>query len=263
MIIKIFFLAAAGAMFGAMQSLQKPASPRLPANTNPTLIYAVPGTQSNLRPLNFDVTQQTYTYNDVIAVYENAVVNDNILHQNHMTLQGMLAQAKAQPNDGGSIYDQASPYNTRNKNVQKLEYDLTRLKAFRSSSMDTAYMRLWLTYATIQKAPTDGRKGLTHEQHVDAKKKLEHLLALKQAIRLSDSAYFQYPLQQTTYLTAGLYAPQLLAPPVIEAPTVIKTAPVAIEATQNDIFINNPAPVIEPITTEVQNTEGLVEPVLQ
>lgn len=258
MIIKLFFLAAASAMFMVCQTFQKQASPRMPANSR-TLIYAVDQTQSGYIPWNMNVTQQAFTYNDVNNVYQSAIANESTMQQNYLTLQGMLAQAKAQPNNQGTVYDQASPYNTRNKTIRDIEFELTRLKALRTNSLDTAYMRLWFTYASIQNAPTDGRKGLTKEQHEDAKKKMEHLLVLKQAVQLADSGYFPYTLQTTPYLTAGLYTPPIvIAPQPVEQP--VAPAPAITDGgDQNSMIVNEPAPV----ETINYNDSNLVEPVLQ
>ncbi len=211
MIIKFFFLAAASAMFMAYQTLHRQVVHRLPANADSTLIYAVKNNTNTNYPLNLDATQFAYSYKDVNQTYETAVMNDNIMHQNYLTLQGMLAQAKTN-NNSQSIYERANPYNAHNKNANEIQFQLDKLKFLRGSQLDQAFMRLNLTYMSIQNSPKDGRPGLTPEQHADVKRKMEHLLALKQAVQFSDTGYFAYPTMPTSYLTAGLYTPALSAP---------------------------------------------------
>lgn len=243
-------------MFMLYQTFQKPKAPRFPANTNPTLIYAVQPNGTGY-PLNMDATQLVYSYADIKAVYDSAIANDNAMNQNYMMMQGMLAQEQARPNTQGTIYDRASPYNAHNKNISNLQNEMMKLKYLRSSSLDTAFLRLQLTYMSIQNPPTDGRPGLTQEQHEDAKRKMEHLLALKQAVQYSDTAYFNYPLQPTPYLTANLTAPQL-----ITVPEPVKRTPPASNDGGNNEFISAPETVVNPVEP-VAPVEGMVEPVLQ
>lgn len=242
--IKLFFLAAASAMFMVYNVLQTQVRYRTPSSTTPTV--NIPN---------------VYSYQDMITTFETAVVNENVLKQNVEQLQNMLATEKQrysaafnERRQTHAMMTMASPYNPISKNITQIETDLKRLRMMRQNNIDTAYMRLFFTYSSIQMPPRDGRPGLSEEQHKDARAKMDYIIALKQAIQCEGTGFCNYPTLQQPYVTANLYTPPLLNPPAVPAtaPEVTPApAPVAV----------TPAPQAEAQVVFAPQPEGTIEAV--
>ncbi|MCC6138061.1 MAG: hypothetical protein IT287_05475 [Bdellovibrionaceae bacterium] len=207
---KLFFLAAAGSMFVAYNTMQKQWKPRVPANFP---MYVQQSTYRQV-PMNLNPTQMVYSYADVVSTYDAAMSNEVQLRNNQITLQGMLAQEQQRLGQQ-NIRERANPYSTVSVDVRKIEDEIRKLKQLRQNNLETAYMRIYLTYASIQNPPTDGRPGLTKEQHADARLRLENIATLKQSVQLEGTGYYSYPNPQATYLTAAAYTPALITPPIV------------------------------------------------
>lgn len=263
---KLFFLAAAGSMFFAYNMIQNQWKPRVPANYGaPTnILYVQQPIYANLPanniPINMNPTQQVYSYNDIVTTYNTAVSNESQLRANQQQLQGMLAQEqlRAQQQD---IRARANPYTAVSVNVRNLEFEIRKLKQLRQNNLETAYMRLYLTYASIQTPPKDGRPALTQEQHNDARLRLENIAALKSSIQLEGTGYYNYPNLQQPYLTAAAYTPPLINPVLVQQDAHVLTyleqqRLAALAKAHQDQLALQQVPAATPIVRE-----GLAEPV--
>lgn len=272
MLIKLFFLAAASAMFMAYQAAHSTWSPRKPSSLDTvanqqTLCYA-PG-----YPMGFQCTppsllqippsnkQIIYNYGDFNQTFSTAIQQETALRQQMTTMQGMLATEEQRlATMTMDIHERANPYNPARQTVNKLKNDIEKIRLLRHNNLDMAYLRLYLTYAAIQNPLQKGdtRKSLTPEQHKEAANRLDFILQLKRAVQFDGTTFALYPTT-SPYLTAGINpielqtAPNVIAPPVEQKPAVV-------EVKQPQTEKPLPPDAVEPVLEEQAATEA---PVLQ
>lgn len=165
MMIKLFFLAAASAMFMVYNVFQTQVTYRTPSSAVP---LAVPN---------------VYSYQDITTVFENAMAKD---HANKLAIDSLTTEiARNQVileetrKDSRRMMEMASPYNPISRQISELQRNLHMTRLVRQNNLDKAYWDILSIYTQIQMPPKDGRPGLNEEQHRQARWMMSHILQVK------------------------------------------------------------------------------------
>lgn len=250
MTTKLFLIATTASALLTFNAVHTNLNTRALASVDPTSAVA-----SN--PL----VPQVYSYHDVLVAHANAIKNESALRANALQLQGMLAQEErnyrlALQQNPRSV---SSPYNPISRNIQLIKAELRNLKILRERNIDTAHWRVYFAYSAIQKPAMNGQNSLSPEQHKDASRKLDEILALKEAIALEGSGFYNYPVPQQQYLTTSIYSPPVLDSIAELDPTLQFAGPPAPQVAAQPAAVTTVP--ISPIDAPTAGREGMIEAV--